>query len=601
MISSTTLLALILALISEIIVLVLLFKDTSNSGLKIAFITLILESVFCCTGQILQITLSDKFNVSPIIFDNITYVGVVFMPVSVFAIGYIFAHKNPSLRAYHFALLIIPIISIVVLWTNDYHHLFYKSYSIYLPETEFGTYFRIHSIYSYILIGIGLIYLISMSIRNTGLFSKQSLLILIGSSVPVIANIFATFGILKSTIYITPITFSVAIICYVIAIYRFNFLKITPIALKVVVNTMSDGYIILNDENTIVDYNNAFLDFFGINKQDIMNKNLFTLNKLINNESKTALKICIEKAEKNNLKYICELYFETIDKYFQVECSAISQNDTYLGTLILFKDISQHKKDMNIIQNNQEMLIEKERLASLGQMIGGIAHNLKTPIFSISGGLEGLSDLIKEYDSSIEDPTVTDEDMHDIAKDMNTWIIKLKEHISYMSDVITAVKGQAVTLSEENVQDFNVDELFKYIDILMKHELKNSLTTLNIENLVDNNIMIKGNINGLVQVINNLISNAIDAYEGAPNKEINLKAELKNKKKILITIKDFGPGLPENVKSKLFKEMITTKGKNGTGLGLFMSYSNIKAHFNGNLYFETADGKGTTFFIELPI
>jgi signal transduction histidine kinase len=47
--------------------------------------------------------------------------------------------------------------------------------------------------------------------------------------------------------------------------------------------------------------------------------------------------------------------------------------------------------------------------------------------------------------------------------------------------------------------------------------------------------------------------------------------------------------------------MITTKGKNGTGLGLFMSYSNIKAHFNGNLYFETADGKGTTFFIELPI
>ena len=60
-------------------------------------------------------------------------------------------------------------------------------------------------------------------------------------------------------------------------------------------------------------------------------------------------------------------------------------------------------------------------------------------------------------------------------------------------------------------------------------------------------------------------------------------------------------GLPKAVQGKLFKEMITTKGKNGTGLGLFMSYSNIRAHFNGNITFETAEGKGTTFYISLPI
>ena len=60
-------------------------------------------------------------------------------------------------------------------------------------------------------------------------------------------------------------------------------------------------------------------------------------------------------------------------------------------------------------------------------------------------------------------------------------------------------------------------------------------------------------------------------------------------------------GLPNSVKEKLFKEMITTKGKNGTGLGLFMSYSNIRAHFNGNIRFESEEGKGSTFYIELPI
>ena len=233
-------------------------------------------------------------------------------------------------------------------------------------------------------------------------------------------------------------------------------------------------------------------------------------------------------------------------------------------------------------------------------MIGGIAHNLKTPIFSISGGLEGLSDLIKEYDSSIEDPTVNDNDMHEIANDMKEWIAKLKEHVSYMSDVITAVKGQAVTLSENNIEDFNVEELFKYVDILMKHELKNSLTNLTIINNVNNSILMNGNINGLVQVINNIISNAIEAYNKVPNKEIKLIANTSNNK-VIIEIQDFGPGIPNDVKNKLFKEMVTTKGKNGTGLGLFMSYSNIKAHFNGNLYLKTELGKGTSFFIEIPI
>ena len=233
-------------------------------------------------------------------------------------------------------------------------------------------------------------------------------------------------------------------------------------------------------------------------------------------------------------------------------------------------------------------------------MIGGIAHNLKTPIFSISGGLEGLSDLIKEYDSSIEDPTVNDNDMHEIANDMKEWIAKLKEHVSYMSDVITAVKGQAVTLSENNIEDFNVEELFKYVDILMKHELKNSLTNLTIINNLNNSISMNVNINGLKQVINNIIYNAIEAYNKVPNKEIKLIANTSNNK-VIIEIQDFGPGIPDDIKNKLFKEMVTTKGKNGTGLGLFMSYSNIKAHFNGNLYLKTELGKGTSFFIEIPI
>lgn len=234
-------------------------------------------------------------------------------------------------------------------------------------------------------------------------------------------------------------------------------------------------------------------------------------------------------------------------------------------------------------------------------MIGGIAHNLKTPIFSVAGGLEGLSDLINEYDASIDNPSVTNEDMHDIAKDMREWIEKLKGHISYMSDVITAVKGQTVTLADNESVDFSVTELFKRVDILMKHEIKNALATLEIQNHVGDEDLLTGNINGLVQIINNIISNAIEAYGTSyTNKKIELTANRDNNK-LIISIKDYGPGISEVAQQKLFKEMITTKGKNGTGLGMFMSYSNIKAHFNGNLTYETEIGKGTCFYITLPI
>ena len=134
----------------------------------------------------------------------------------------------------------------------------------------------------------------------------------------------------------------------------------------------------------------------------------------------------------------------------------------------------------------------------------------------------------------------------------------------------------------------------------MKHELKNAIVYLNISLKVDENLVLKGDVNSLVQVINNMISNSIQAYNGEPDQNIDLVVTKENTN-LMISIRDYGPGLPKEVKQKLFKEMVTTKGKNGTGLGLYMSYSTIRAHFNGNITFESEEGKGTTFVITLPI
>lgn len=291
----------------------------------------------------------------------------------------------------------------------------------------------------------------------------------------------------------------------------------------------------------------------------------------------------------------------TLDNVLEADNLPVTSNDEIGELTVQFNKIQDlTKQHVNQIKNNQDTLMEKERLASLGQLIGGISHNLKTPIMSISGAAEGLTDLINEYDTSIGDPEVTNDDHHAIANDMRDWITKIHSYTSYMSDIITAVKGQAVNLSENESDEFTIDEMIKRVTILMKHEIRNASLTLNTQINVPSTTSLHGDVNSLVQVINNLITNAIQSYNGKKDNTIDLSVNLDGKN-VVISVADHGCGMTKEVQDKLFKSMITTKGKNGTGLGMFMSYSTIKGHFNGDITFETEIGKGTKFNVIIPL
>ena len=598
-------LAFISLIITTILILFLFIfidKTKTNHQMKNAFNFAIICLLVCCIGLLLQMTFCNISNIPPIYFDYFVYIGTCFLPVAFLFIALIFAKTKINFTKKYLWLFIIPSLSILLLWTNNYHHLFYINYSTDLSKTIFGPYFNIHSIYTLLLYTISLFYFIKFSIKNSGFFSKQAILILIGSSVPIMTNLLGFLGIVSISIYVTPITFAFAILFIAFAMFKFDFLKVTPIALQRIVDKMSDSYIVLNEDMVITDFNQTLLDTFKLSSTQIRNANIIDILKKfpdlnVNVETFIA---AINKTKLDNSTYTIEKHWKSINKYFHIEINSIKNNNSFLGTLILLKDVTQHNLDMQTIKENQAILIEKERLASLGQMIGGIAHNLKTPIMSISGAAEGMSDLVKEYRQSAGDPEVTVDDHKEIANDMDDWIKKIRTHLSYMSDIITAVKGQAVAFSDNMFNGLTVGELVKHVDILMKHELKNALITLNTSVNIDENTSVNGNINSLVQVINNIISNAIQAYNGKVNKDIFFRLYQENNN-LVISIEDFAGGLPDKVQEKLFKEMVTTKGKNGTGLGLFMSYSNIKAHFNGNMRYETEKGKGTTFYIEIPL
>lgn len=598
-----TLVLLLIAAIANGVLLTSILKSKSKKKIKKIFSFNLICLLICTTGQITQILFSQKLGIKQIYFDYFVYIGTCFLPISVYFTGLSFENTKIQFKKKYSVLFIIPIISLIILWTNDYHHLFYKQYSTSIANTVYGPYMVIHNIYSYILLGLGIIYMLKFSIKNSGFFSKQSLLIVLGVSVPVVVNILGTFKIIPMSIYVTPITFTITIICCAIAIFKFQFLNVTPIALQKIVDRISDGYVVLDDNNVITDFNKTFLDIFKLSSEDIRSKNFirFLQQRKISEQVVEKISKSIKKANSTEKTVSFEQQFVKIKKYFRIEITPINSDNNSLGTLFLLKDITQHKEDMETIRNNQDILMERERLAGLGQLIGGIAHNLKTPIMSIAGATQGLENLIKEYDESIDDPLVNSQDHHDIAKDMEAWIPKIRAHLEYMSDIITTVKGQAVaSLSTDDSEEFTISELVKRVNILMKHELKNAYIYLNILMKVDENTVIDGNVNVLVQVVNNIISNAIQAYDGKHDQNIQFEISQKENN-MIFSITDFAGGLSKEVQDRLFKEMVTTKGKNGTGLGLYMSYSNIKAHFGGDITYKTEEGKGTTFNIVIPI
>lgn len=598
---SIPLFLLMLSALSIVITLIYVLRTKGRSQLKTFFCVDLICVLVICLGVMFQDILSKNFNWDPWNFEKFIYIGTCFLPVAIFFTGLIFAKTKITFKKRYLLFFIVPALSLIVLWTNDYHHLFYKHYSININEGVPGSYMIVHNIYSYSLLLLGVFQMIKATSKNSGFFSKQSLLLILGISIPLVTNILGTFNILPMTVYITPISFALTMICFAFAIFKFQFLGIAPIAVQIIANRISDSYLVLDDYLVMSDFNETFLKTFRLHDYDIRGKDIFTFFKEHKKYKVNVKRFqnAIQKAMASNETVSFEIHIESLDKYFTIEISTLYNNDIFLGTLLLFKDITQHKLDMQALKDNQDILIERERLASLGQLIGGIAHNLKSPIMSISGATEGLTDLIKEYEESIVDKDVTIDDHLAIANDMKDWISKIKSYLEYISDIITAVKGQAVALSENTVDSFTVEELTKRVDILMKHELKKALITLNLDLKVPTSLMIHGNINGLVQVINNMISNAIQAYKGKEGQTIDLIIT-QEKNDVIVSVRDYAGGLPKEVQEKLFKEMITTKGKDGTGIGLFMSYSNIRAHFNGDITYSTEEGKGTIFNIILP-
>lgn len=251
------------------------------------------------------------------------------------------------------------------------------------------------------------------------------------------------------------------------------------------------------------------------------------------------------------------------------------------------------------LQKNQELLIEMEKAASMGNLIGGIAHNIKTPLMGCSGAIDIIGSRIHKLKDIIDTPKEEEnfkKEITDITDNIILWQTRIKDYLNYIGDVINTVKDQVAPA--DRLEKFTIGDLTNRISILMKNRLKEKKCAIIYKIDLQDNYEVQGEISYLIQALNNLIDNAIDSYAGKPGEiEFYIKRKGNN---ILFSVKDYGYGISDEIRDKLFHQMITTKGKDGSGLGLYMSKILIKSKLKGDIYFKTNADKGTEFIILIP-
>ena len=343
-----------------------------------------------------------------------------------------------------------------------------------------------------------------------------------------------------------------------------------------VINATMEGILIFKD-GICIDANQSTLDIFGYKTKD-----------------EVIGKIPLDFISKESREYVKEQFKEV--EALPYEAKLIRKDGTKFYGLIRGQNLKNKNVrlssviDISTLKQQETALIEQSRMVAMGEMIGNIAHQWRQPLSVISTGATGLQ-IQKEYDM------LTDELFDETCEAIN----KNAQYLSKtIDDFKNFIKGDRKKI-RFNLKD-NIDSFIKLVEGSIKSNHIHLIST------IGEKIYIDGYPNELIQCYINIFNNSKDVLKDIDeDRLIFISCDIK-KESIVITIKDNGGGIPDDIILKIFDPYFTTKHKSqGTGLGLHMTYNLIKDGMNGNIEaknieykYDNINYKGAEFKITLP-
>jgi PAS domain S-box-containing protein len=505
---------------------------------------------------------------------NIEYLGISYAPPLwiIFVIG--FTGKERWLTPLNwFLIFIIPTITLLMVWTNRWHHLHYASVGVDnngpfpLLSHKVAIWYKIHTVYFYLMLGWGMYLIISRFRKADGFIKRQNRIILFGAFIPWMVNFsyllnLRPFGHLD----LTPFAFIASSLIISIGLLGFKLFDIVPIARGKIIEALQEGILVLDIQNRVIDINPEMRKIIGPYTDHIIGKkpaHLFPgfaeLNDTVHNQENSSIEIKLNDG-----------------RFFSVTLTSLFERQTiYSGKIMLFRDITDRKQSEDKLHELNRL---KDRLFSI------ISHDLRSPLLS-------LMDIL----SMASDGMVSDEEF-------KSFLPTLSKNIGYTSGLVdnllqwskSQLEGTAI-----NATHFDIKDNVTYV--------LNSFGQISADKgvILHNNInlatVVYADMDMIQAVLRNLVSNAIKFCRKGD--KISINAEIR-RGIATIWIADTGIGIAAENIDKLFgTNNFTTRGttnEQGTGLGLLLCKDFIEKN-GGKIWVESKPDQGSRFYFTLPI
>lgn len=487
-------------------------------------------------------------------------------------------------------LFIVPIITLFVGQTNDYHQLMYSNPTFNQGEFyayttfEVGFWYEIQEIYDIVFLFASISMFLYGSFFTHGLFRKQHILLSLALLMPLLALLLPILNIVPYGLDTVPYSLTITIAIIYISFYRTQLFNLIPQARAYILDQLQEAILVIDKDTKIIDFNHAWIQNFS--------KEIPTLGEPLTRDSlyfldSDSANIILKNENSLNLKFTREI--EGMQSWFFLTATKFwNKTNTYqLGTIIKIQDVTEMSRANARIQQQNENLrkinAEKDLLFSV------IAHDLRSPL----SGLVGFSELLEEELDTMDIDEVKQSltSFHSTSRNLYDLVNNLLEWSKFQID------NQSLDLKEFSIKKSIENSIHIYRDILDKKNIQ-------VDFEADASLNIICDENHLSSIIRNIFYNAIKFSPTKSRIAISAKTDTQNQE-VCILIEDFGIGIPESMLPKLF-DFSEKTGRPGTnneptsGLGLPL-VKEFLTKMGGRIEVESEVGRGSRFSIYLPI
>ena len=481
------------------------------------------------------------------------------------------------------AMFIVPAATFLLHLTNDWHHLVYESYvpnlesDIPLYTTVKGPWYVVHVVYNYTILLFGCLLFVPMYLRALPIVRKQIVVLILGAAAPMVFNVAYMFN---KVIDFTPLGFAASGLLYAWGIFRFDLLRLTPLAFAKVFDTIRDGVVLFDHEDQIVNHNQAaeevFPELSPLTGQSVpVSSALAAYPDLLRR---------IERTEGADDRFSWHRNEGQASKHYMCTLTIIHDSDAPIGKMLMLSDVTELMANEARLRENARQLSELN--AFKDKLFTVVAHDVRDPI----AHLVSLTELLEEVAAGAES------EQAEVFQELRFQVQGTFQLVDNLLDWYRSQNGQV----SFRPLTWNVRQVVR--QALSLASSRAEIKRIRMTERIEDDLAVTADKEMLDLILRNLLSNAIK-YTGVGG-EITVEA-WRDGDTVCVSVSDNGAGIDEETAQLLQREEIffkdSAEGRDGgeVRFGLVLAREFLRIH-GGSLTFDSMPGQGSTFIFSLP-